>query len=133
MLTFAVPLPLLQTLTFWLVDHHHVIFSSFLTNLDFFLQTNKKSIKIMPIITLYQTSDHVKDALSTIPGNLYRVSSSSLTSRPTTLFDSDLIGSKHLCRKCVLTKLENLSTTKLSEIFCFPAQYITNFKKFVST
>lgn len=87
----------------------------------------------MPIITLYQTSDHVKGALSTIPGNLYRVSSSPLTSRPTTLFDSDLIGSKHLCRKCVLTKLENLSTTKLSEIFCFPAQYITNFKKFVST
>lgn len=63
MLTFAVPLPLPQTLTFWLVDHHHVIFSSFLTNLDFFLQTNKKSIKIMPIITLYQTSDHVKGAL----------------------------------------------------------------------
>lgn len=99
----------------------------------FFLQTNKKSIKIIPIITLYHISDHVKDALSTIPGNLYRVSSSPLTSRPTTLFDSDLIGSKHLCRKCVLTKLENLSTTKLSEIFCFPAQYITNFKKFVST
>lgn len=132
MLTFAVPLPLPQTLTFWLVDHHHVIFSSFLTNLDFL--TNKQKInKNHAYYNSVSNSDHVKDALSTIPGNLYRVSSSPLTSRPTTLFDSDLIGSKHLCRKCVLTKLENLSTTKLSEIFCFPAQYITNFKKFVST